>query len=124
MKPRSRRALAALFAIATCAAVVLDQALAAAILGAVHALVLAWSYRLLRVGRVATRPAGYTAAVVLAFARSTPALLVAVSDQPAGWLDGVALRDRRTLAAAGLLHVDPGAGLTLTSAGYALASRL
>lgn len=75
-------------------------------------------------GRQAAKPTGYTSAAMLAFARATPALLLAVSDSPAGWLDGIAARDRRTLAAAGVLHVDPAAGLTLTAAGYTLASRL
>lgn len=72
----------------------------------------------------AAKPTGYAPAAVLAFARSTPALLQAVGDTPAGWLDGIAPRDRRTLAAAGVLHVDQRVGLTLTPAGFALASRI
>lgn len=134
---RNRLPVAAILAALTVAnATLLNNAALAALLGANTAIVACWAFRLLRLpGRTASQPArprgaeparstGYTAAAVLAFARSTPALLVAVSDRPAGWLDGIAVRDRRTLATAGILHVDPKVGLTLTAAGYKLASQL
>lgn len=137
MKLSTRRTLVVILAAITCAAVVRDQALAAALLGAATSLAARWPR--LRAGerrtvsrpiplpgalRPAAKPTGYTPAAVVAFARAAPALLVAVGDQPAGWLDGITKPDRRTLATAGVLHVDQRAGLTLTAAGYTLASKL
>ncbi len=131
----TRRVIAIVLTVVACVAVVRDQALPAALFAAAAAFAASWSLRPASRGRTvhrpaplpgakAARPSGYSGAAMVAFARSAPALAVAVGDRPTGWLDGIAARDRRTLATAGVLHVDPRAGLTLTPAGYTLASRL
>ena len=138
MKSSTRSLFVVILTFATCATVARDLALASALLAAATVLAGCWRPPVRAHGgrtvarriplpgaaRAAAKPSGYSAAAVVAFARATPALLVAVSDRPAGWLDGITKSDRRTLAAAGVLHVDQRAGLTLTAAGYSLASKL
>ncbi len=126
-KRTAKLAPAGVLGVAAVGAVVLDSAAWAALLGAAAAFAACWllAPRGRRTTAVrAAKSSDYTPAAVLAFARSAPALRQACGEEPAGWLDGITLRDRRTLATAGVLHLDRSAGLTLTAAGYALASRL